>query len=71
MKEGNQDVQKKLVVLGGGLSGVGAAILAKAKGMDVFLSDSGKLSDQSRKELMDHTISFEENGHTYDKILQI
>ena len=70
MKEGNQDVQKKLVVLGGGLSGVGAAILAKAKGMDVFLSDSGKLSDQSRKELMDHTISFEENGHTLDKILQ-
>lgn len=70
MNKENQHTQKKLVVLGGGLSGVGAAILAKAKGMDVFLSDSGKLSDQSRKELMDHTISFEENGHTYDKILQ-
>lgn len=66
----NKHIQKKLVVLGGGLSGVGAAILGKAKGMGVFLSDSGKLSDQSRKELIEHNIPFEEKGHTPEKILQ-
>ena len=66
----NQYKQKNLVVLGGGLSGVGAAILAKVKGMNVFLSDMDQLSDQSRKELLDHNIPFEEGCHTLNKILQ-
>ena len=66
----NQHAKKKLIVLGGGLSGVGAAILGKAKGMDVFLSDKGELSDQSRRELMEHNIAFEEKQHTLDRILQ-
>ena len=66
----DQHAKKKLVVLGGGLSGIGAAILGKAKGMDVFLSDKGELSEQSRKELMEHDIPYEEKLHTFDKILQ-
>lgn len=69
MNSENQYKQKRLVVLGGGLSGVGAAILGKSKGMDVFLSDSGELSEQSRKELNEYNIPFEEGKHTFDKIL--
>lgn len=60
----------KLVVLGGGLSGVGAAILAKAKGLDVFLSDKDILSPNSRDALLSHNILFEEGGHTNETILQ-
>lgn len=60
----------KLVVLGGGLSGVGAAILAKAKGLDVFLSDRDLLSTSSRSALMAHNIPFEEGDHTLETILQ-
>ena len=60
----------KLVVLGGGLSGVGAAILAKAKGVDVFLSDQSILSPNSRDALLSHNIPFEEGGHTLETILQ-
>lgn len=70
MQTENQHKLKKLVILGGGLSGIGAAILGKTKGMDVFLSDNGKLSDQCRRELLEQNIQFEENQHTYDKILQ-
>ena len=39
---------KKLVVLGGGISGYGSAILARRKGFDVFLSDSGRIADRYR-----------------------
>lgn len=70
MDAGNQNKQKKLVVLGGGLSGVGAAILAKKKGLDVFLSDKGMLSEQSRKDLNEYNILFEEGEHTMEKILE-
>ena len=66
----NQSKQKKLVILGGGLSGVGAAILGKAKGFDVFLSDNGGLSPLSCDELCEHKIQFEEGTHTAEKILQ-
>lgn len=66
----NQNTKKKLIVLGGGLSGIGAAILGKAKGLDVFLSDKGELSEQSRKELMEHDIPYEEKQHTFNKILR-
>lgn len=60
---------KKIVILGGGESGVGAAILAKDKGKEVFLSDSGKLRADYRKVLEDEKIEFEEGGHTPEKIL--
>lgn len=58
-----------VVVLGGGESGVGSAILAKAKGFRVFLSDSGTLKDEHRQTLIDYAIDFEEGGHTEEKIL--
>ena len=58
-----------LVILGGGESGIGSAILAKAKGMNVFLSDSGTLKDEHRQTLIDYGIDFEEGGHTEEKIL--
>jgi UDP-N-acetylmuramoylalanine--D-glutamate ligase len=60
----------ELVVLGGGESGVGSAILAKVKGLSVFLSDSGLLKEEHRKTLLDHGIDFEEGGHSEEKILQ-
>ena len=69
METESKSKQKKLVVLGGGISGVGAAILAKAQGYDVFLSDKGELSPESRNELNQHNISFEEGKHTPEKIM--
>ena len=61
--------KKRLVVLGGGESGVGAAILAKDKGMDVFLSDSGTIPARYRQTLIDENIPFEEGGHTMELIV--
>ncbi len=61
---------KRFVVLGGGESGVGAAILALQKGCDVFLSDSGMLQDAHRKTLQAYRIDFEEGGHSEERILQ-
>ena len=58
-----------VVVLGGGESGVGAAILAHTKGLDVFLSDAGQLAPLYQRELEDHGIAFEQGGHTADIIL--
>lgn len=60
---------KKIVILGGGESGVGAALLAKAKGFEVFLSDKGILSDKYKETLSQNNIPFEEGGHTEAKIL--
>ena len=62
-------MSERLVILGGGESGTGAAILAKAKGMDVFVSDQGTLKDAYRNELNQHAIAFEEGGHSEEKIL--
>lgn len=70
MSVDNQYKSKKIVVLGGGVSGVGAAILAKKQGFDVFLSDQNKLSEASRNELLEYNISFEEGEHTIDKLTQ-
>ncbi len=55
---------KRVVVLGGGESGVGAAVLAKVKGFDVFLSDSGSLKDDYRNTLKQYDIAYEDGGHT-------
>ena len=62
-------MNSKLIILGGGESGVGSAILAKAKGFDVFLSDSGKLKDDHRQTLIGYGIDFEEGGHNEEKVL--
>ena len=60
---------KKLVILGAGESGVGAALLAKQKGYDVFVSDGGAIKPHFQKELGDNAISFEEGVHSEAKIL--
>ena len=60
----------KLTVLGGGESGVGAALLGKKNGYEVFLSDGGTLKAVYKKELIDNKIDFEEGGHTEEKILE-
>lgn len=57
-----------LVVLGGGESGVGTAILGKQKEFDVFLSDKGSIKKIYKKVLLQHEIDFEENQHTESKI---
>lgn len=57
------------MVLGGGESGVGAALLAKQKGLEVFLSDGGKLKEKFKSVLSHNEIEFEEGGHTTEKIL--
>ena len=60
---------KRIVVLGGGISGYGSAILAKKHGLDVFLSDAGSISPLYRSRLEQWGVEFEEGGHTVDKIL--
>src|SRR6186713_1961885 len=62
-------MNKKLVILGGGESGVGAALLAKQKGYDVFLTDESSLKEIYRNELLNAGIEFEEGRHTEEKIL--
>jgi UDP-N-acetylmuramoylalanine--D-glutamate ligase len=62
-------MKKRLVILGGGESGVGAALLAQQQGYDVFLSDGGNLKDHYRTELQQHQIPFEEGQHSVEKIL--
>ena len=59
----------RIVILGGGESGVGSAVLAKVKGFDVFLSDMGKIADKYIEVLEKWGIQYEEGGHTEEKIL--
>ena len=61
--------QHRLVILGSGESGVGAALLGKQKGYEVFVSDGGKIKDGYKKELEAAGIAFEEAGHTEALIL--
>ena len=58
----------KVAILGGGESGVGAALLAKAKGFNVFLSDKGSITDKYKFILQSNRIEFEENKHTEERI---
>lgn len=60
---------KFLVVLGGGESGVGAAVLGKDKGFKVLVSDTGEILEKYRKILDDEHIEYEEGGHRVDLIL--
>lgn len=60
---------KRLVVLGGGESGVGAAVLGKVKGMDVFLSDMGTIAPHYCATLEKYGIEYEQGKHSLEKIL--
>lgn len=62
-------MSKRIVILGAGESGIGAAILAKQKGYAVFVSDGGSIKDVYKKELEQHQIEFEEGKHSEEKIL--
>ena len=61
-------MSEKVVILGAGESGTGAAILAKAKGYEVFVSDQAKIIDTYKAELTSHAIEFEEGHHTEEMI---
>jgi UDP-N-acetylmuramoylalanine--D-glutamate ligase len=60
---------KKIVILGAGESGAGAAVLAKQRGYDVFVSDGSPIKEPWRGELEAHGIAFEEGQHTAERIL--
>lgn len=62
--------KQHITILGAGESGVGAALLAKAKGYVVFVSDKGKIKDKFKAELDSNQISWEEEHHSEEKILQ-
>lgn len=59
----------KIVILGAGESGAGAAVLAKKEGFEVFVSDMSKIKDNYKKLMDDHGIEWEEGHHTEEKIL--
>ena len=62
-------INRKIAVLGGGESGVGAAVLAKVKGMDVWLSDCSAITPTHKATLNQYAVAWEEGGHSEDKIL--
>ena len=66
--ESRRGVSKRIVVLGAGESGSGAAILAKEKGFDVFVSDCGTISEPYRALLDQNGVKWEDGKHTFDKI---
>ncbi len=63
-----EDQQQKIVVLGGGESGIGAALLAQKQGAKVFLSDRGQIAEKQRVELELAGIDFESGKHTWERI---
>jgi len=63
------DKRKRIVILGAGESGTGSAILAKQEGLDVFVSDSGKINPKYKEMLNDYQVLYEGNGHTERLIL--
>jgi UDP-N-acetylmuramoylalanine--D-glutamate ligase len=62
-------LNKRIVILGGAESGVGAAILAQKQGFEVFVSDMSAIKDKYKRELMKRNIPFEEQQHSEEKIL--
>lgn len=62
-------MSNNIIILGGGESGVGTAVLAKHKGLNVFLSDGGSLKEIYKAELRANGIEFEEGGHSAERIL--
>ncbi|MGK2861231.1 MAG: UDP-N-acetylmuramoyl-L-alanine--D-glutamate ligase [Chitinophagaceae bacterium] len=69
MEEQAEGMGKRIVILGGGESGAGAAILAKQKGYDVFVSDESSLKENYRNELVNAGIGFEEGSQDEKRIL--
>ncbi len=69
MKMNEKMEQKRIVVLGAGESGAGAAVLAKVKGFDVFVSDMSKIGDKYKELLNRYEIAWEEGAHTEALIL--
>ena len=61
---------KNIVILGGGESGVGAAILAQKQGFNVLVSDLGELKEKYRAELDNYGIEWEQNGHTLERVFE-
>lgn len=62
-------MKKGIVILGAGESGMGAALLAKQKGYEVFVSDGGPIKEEFKNELTINAIDFEEGFHSKEKIL--
>lgn len=62
-------MSKKIVILGAGESGLGAALLCKQQGYDVFVSDGGKIQPHFEKELLENQIEFEQGSHDYTRML--
>ena len=62
-------MKRKIVVLGGGISGYGSAILAKKKGFDTFLTDMGKIAPKFKERLDEWGVEYEEGEHTEERIL--
>ncbi|MBO5878270.1 MAG: UDP-N-acetylmuramoyl-L-alanine--D-glutamate ligase [Alistipes sp.] len=60
---------KNIVVLGGGISGYGSAVLAKKKGHKVFLSDAGRVAERYARVLDEWGVEWEQGGHTMERIL--
>jgi UDP-N-acetylmuramoylalanine--D-glutamate ligase len=63
-------LRKNIVILGAGESGVGAAILAKLKGWNVFVSDKGQIKEEFKQTLIDEQIEWEEGTHDEDRIFK-
>ena len=61
--------QKRIDVLGGGISGYGSAILAQKEGFEVFLSDQGHIADRYKAKLEEWGVPYEEGGHDVERIL--
>lgn len=62
-------MNRRIVILGAGESGVGSAVLAAQHGLEVFVSDNGSIKEKYREILLSHNIEFEEGGHTTDRIV--
>jgi len=62
-------MSRKIVILGGGESGAGSAVLALKQGFDVFVSDKGEIKEKYREILNSHKIKWEEGNHTEEIIL--
>ena len=69
LSESRGPARPRLVILGAGESGIGAALLGKQKGYDVFVSDGSEIKENYKAELINNTIEFEEQKHTEEKIL--
>ena len=61
-------MKKRVSILGSGISGIGAAILAKVKDYYVFVSDNNKIKSEVKSNLDSISVAWEENKHSYDQL---